>query len=442
MVYFIYHIKALFRFGKESIMSEKRKDNKGRILRDGESQRNDGRYMFRYTDISGERKAEYSWRLVEKDPHPKGKRKDISLREKEEKIRTEAEDFISYTSGKMNLNDLFDMYYKSKIKLGHVKKRTYSNYKMLWDKHISKRRQVNIPINSLRKHHFITMYQDMQDDYVGNGNIILLGKVICAVLNYAASEDFIRKNYAKGCIKELGIRSNAREALTLEEQGVFLKYVASSSVYREYYWLFVFMIETACRASEICGLTWNDIKLNTKMIKIDHQLLHSYYEKEENHFFVDAPKTFKSNRYVPMSQRAIESIVNQKELMFRRGLIKNHTVGDYHDFVFLTSQGKLMSVNTIERLLKRIVCGYNKKEKYDSEREGRDPKLLPNITPHILRHTGCTRMAESGMDQRTLQEIMGHSNLHLTMQVYNHVDISRMRSEIEKVDHLYLQHSI
>lgn len=66
--------------------------------------------------------------------------------------------------------------------------------------------------------------------------------------------------------------------------------------------------------------------------------------------------------------------------------------------------------------------------------EDREPELLPNITAHILRHTACTRMAEAGMDQRTLQEIMGHSNLAITMKVYNHVDDKRMRDEIEKFD--------
>ncbi len=59
---------------------------------------------------------------------------------------------------------------------------------------------------------------------------------------------------------------------------------------------------------------------------------------------------------------------------------------------------------------------------------------MPNITAHILRHTACTRMAEAGMDQRALQEIMGHSNLAITMKVYNQVEDKRMRDEIEKFD--------
>ena len=52
----------------------------------------------------------------------------------------------------------------------------------------------------------------------------------------------------------------------------------------------------------------------------------------------------------------------------------------------------------------------------------------------MLRHTGCTRAAENGMDPKTLQTIMGHGNLQTTMKVYNHVDDIRMRSEIEKID--------
>lgn len=63
-----------------------------------------------------------------------------------------------------------------------------------------------------------------------------------------------------------------------------------------------------------------------------------------------------------------------------------------------------------------------------------EPERLPNISTHILRHTACTRMAEKGMDQRTLQEIMGHQNLALTMKVYNHVDEKRMRDEMDKLD--------
>ncbi len=81
-----------------------------------------------------------------------------------------------------------------------------------------------------------------------------------------------------------------------------------------------------------------------------------------------------------------------------------------------------------------IVYDYNSIEVANAIMEDREPELLSNITAHILRHTACARMAESGMDQRTLQEIMGHSNLAITMKVYNHVDDKCMRDEIERFD--------
>ncbi|MCR5816547.1 MAG: integrase DNA-binding domain-containing protein [Ruminococcus sp.] len=64
-------------------MSEKRRDRKNRILKDGECQKRDGRYRFCYTDIAGNKKELYSWRLDKNDPHPEDKKKDLSLREKE-----------------------------------------------------------------------------------------------------------------------------------------------------------------------------------------------------------------------------------------------------------------------------------------------------------------------------------------------------------------------
>ena len=74
---------ALHFFERRDSMSEKRRDNRNRILREGEYQRTDGRYRFRYIDEDGKEKNVYSWRLDRNDPTPKGKKRELSLREKE-----------------------------------------------------------------------------------------------------------------------------------------------------------------------------------------------------------------------------------------------------------------------------------------------------------------------------------------------------------------------
>ena len=76
-------------------MSEKRRDNKNRILRNGESQRKDGRYAYKYTDATGKQQFVYSWKLEKTDKLPEGKRDCLSLREKEKQILRDLDDQIA-----------------------------------------------------------------------------------------------------------------------------------------------------------------------------------------------------------------------------------------------------------------------------------------------------------------------------------------------------------
>lgn len=84
--------------------------------------------------------------------------------------------------------------------------------------------------------------------------------------------------------------------------------------------------------------------------------------------------------------------------------------------------------------LGNIVKSYNSSEKILAEKEKREPQLLPHISAHILRHTACTRFAESGIDPKVLQSIMGHSDIGVTMNVYNHVDGERLVKEMQKIE--------
>ena len=98
-------------------MSEKRRDNKNRILRTGESQEADGRYRFRYTDSNGKRKSVYSWRLVATDSLPYGKRDNLPLREQEKTINRDLEDDILPDGGGLTVLQLSMMTYFGRIHL-------------------------------------------------------------------------------------------------------------------------------------------------------------------------------------------------------------------------------------------------------------------------------------------------------------------------------------
>ena len=105
-------------------------------------------------------------------------------------------------------------------------------------------------------------------------------------------------------------------------------------------------------------------------------------------------------------------------------------VDGYKDFVFSNRQNKPFITQTIGRILNRIVDDYNS----DIKKFGGTIEPLPHIHPHLLRHTSCSRMAEAGVDPRTLQDIMGHASMKITMELYNHVTDERLTKEIQKLN--------
>lgn len=118
-------------------------------------------------------------------------------------------------------------------------------------------------------------------------------------------------------------------------------------------------------------------------------------------------------------------------MLGRRG---DYELDGYSNFILLNSNQRPYHYKSFNYILYGIVKRYNQEEQETAKKEKRKPVLLPTISNHILRHTGCTRMAEAGMDVKVLQIIMGHSDPAITMKVYNHVDQERMKKEIKKME--------
>lgn len=115
-------------------MAEKRRDNKGRVLRAGESQRPDGKYEYKYVDSNGDRHSVYSWKLVATDKVPEGKQGGPSLREMEKQIQKDLEDnLLIYQTRKMTLNSFWDQYIELKKEL---KESTRTNYIYMYDNYV------------------------------------------------------------------------------------------------------------------------------------------------------------------------------------------------------------------------------------------------------------------------------------------------------------------
>lgn len=389
-------------------MSEKRKDSKGRLLRTGESQRKEGKYQYRYVDLKGERQTIYSWKLVPTDRVPVGKRDDTSLREKEEVINKKLEKGI-YDS-KITLNDMFDQYIiRKKYKGRSLNESTCGNYRGMWNKHIRSKREANKKVHEIKRNDIIAIYKGLQSEGVSYGTITFFNKLMNAVFNMALDDELILKNPVKRCINEICGNEKKRFALTRDQEEGLINF-AKENDYQMYLQI-VFLLDTMCRIGEYAGLTISDIDMKKRRINIDHQL--KFYKK----YSIAPPKSDCGNRTIPMSKRVykiVKEIINNKP--------KEFEVDGYTDFLFYSKRGNLTNCANFNSSLKVLVNNYNKSVKSDLK--------IEYISAHILRHTGCTRKAEDGMDLKVIQYLMGHSSSKITNDVYNHVNVDRVENNM------------
>jgi integrase len=398
-----------------------RKDHKGRNLKDGESQRADLRYQYRYTDNAGKRCTIYDWDLAD-------------LRIKEKQIQKDMDDNINTGGSKITFNQQFQKYIDTKPRLALS---TKNNYLDLWKNHIEKESLGNKKICDIVKSDLLLFYNGLVKKGFKNGTIQLFQNIMYPCFQLAVDDNIIRTNPAKDCMKEFSKNdAKKKEALTIDEQSRLINFVANSQYYSIYLPMITFMLSTACRCGETIGITWDDIDMKKKLISIDHQLI---YKKVDGciKFYVSTPKTETGQRTIPMTNELFEQLKKQREYQLILGVDHSYQVDGYKNFVFTTKGGKPMQPNCVNRFLANIVKTYNDEEKEKAKKEHRKPIELPSISAHTLRHTGCTRMAESGMDIKALQYIMGHATLSMTMDIYNHIDTTRVISEMQKVDGIF-----
>lgn len=400
------------------IYMEKR-DNKGRILKTGESQRRDGRYDYRYIDErTGKRVTVYSNDLAD-------------LREKEREIRRAMEDGLNTTSEakRATLNATFDHY----MSFLQIEESTRIGYLGLWNRHV-KDDIGRMRITDIKASHIKAFYADMTKEGYAWGTLKIIHGILCPLFEMAVEDDIILKNPAHGKLSGYGADPKERYALTVDEQERFLRYIKESSCYSKHLPLINFMIGTACRIGEVSGLTWDDLDMQDGEVMITHQLVYKNYG-DGCRFHKEDPKTEAGVRNIPMTKVVRHALSEQRLQQFHMGINRDVEVEGLKGFVFTSKNGMPLAPNAINNVLKNIVDSYNHREEKLAESRGAKPKSLPHVSNHILRHTGCTRMAESGMDPKVLQYIMGHADISITMDVYNHVSgMDRVKKEMQRMD--------
>lgn len=392
----------------------KRRDNKNRVLRNGESQTKDGRYMYKYLDSNGKPNYVYSWRLVQTDVTPQGKKDKPPLRDLIKTINRDLDDGIYSKGGEMTVLELVKKYVSQKTGVRH---NTEANY--------------NFVINVIAKEDFGKKRIDrvklsdakgwlikLQADGRGYSSIHTIRGVVRPAFQMAVDDDLLRKNPFEFQLATVVVNDSVtREAITRKQERQFLEFIKNDKHYCTYYDGMFILFKTGLRISEFCGLTIADIDLQEKKINVNHQL----QRKRNMEYVIEETKTNAGTRLVPMTDEVYECF---KRIIANRKKPKVEPMIDGKaGFLFLDKNDMPMVALHWEKYFQYALEKHNKIYR----------EQLPKITPHVCRHTFCSNMAKAGMNPKTLQKIMGHSDICVTLNTYTHLDFDDIQKEMQAV---------
>ncbi len=383
-----------------------RKDKKGKKLLTGESQRKDGRYMYRYADRSGKRKTIYANSLEE-------------LREKEQIVNKKG---VSADNENMTIVDMVESYYFLKPNL---KTTTARNNQTIFNiiKHADLGEMFVHDLKPIDlKKAIKDLYTKPQGEHhrpYSYGTISKVYGVIKHTFVLATEDEAIKKNPCNFALSDV-IKPERKEktALTRSQQANLLRFLQENPRFHKFYPTVLFLLETGLRSGEFLGLTQKDLDFTQRTVTIDHQL-----QKDRRRGpYIETPKSVKGYRTVPLSDRAIiaaKELLRQKQETGKDLIIDGRT-----GFINVTSRGKILVNSVLGHKFYVIQQAYN--EAYPNDK-------IEQLSPHILRHTFCTNMLQRGMNPKALQYLMGHSSLEMTVNHYGHETAEHAKEEFDRI---------
>ena len=397
-------------------MAGRRRDSKHRVLRRGESIRADGKYQFKY-HVNGIPHFVYSWRLEPTDKLPAGKKPCLSLRELEKQIGYDLDSLSDPTGKNMTVEELVERYLSTKT---GVKPNTLANYKFV--KNLMKKEPFNgKKISQVKTSDAKLFLIKLQQDGRRYSTIKTVRGVLRPAFQMAVDDDVLRKNPFGFELATVVVNDSVtREAITRKQMRQFLKFVHDDNVYCKYYEVVYILFHTGMRISEFCGLTLKDLDMKNRIINIDHQLQRT----SDMRLVIESTKTKAGTRKLPMSEdvfRCFQAIIEDREAPRYERVVDGYT-----GFLFTDKEGLPLVAMHWEHRFNHMVKRYN--DIYRVQ--------MPNITPHVCRHTYCSNMAKSGMNPKTLQYLMGHSDIGVTLNTYTHLGLEDAVDELKRVEEL------
>lgn len=298
----------------------------------------------------------------------------------------------------------------NKYKKNSVKENTYDQYESVIRVHLIPEFG-DIKLVDLKENQLQTFYNRLFANGTSARTIQIINVVFSSALKKAIKNRLIMYNVCEA-VEMPKLTKKERRVLTKEEQKQLLKELKKDDQGAMY----IFALFTGMRRGEVLALTWDDVNLEDATIRVNKTLnrVKTYVNSgDKTKLIVGEPKTKTSNRIIPIVDILIPLLKEQRE--------RTHLNNELN-LVFPSDVGSYIEPGNYNRKFYKII-----------KRAG-----LPKANPHSLRHSFATRALEAGVDIKTTQELLGHSSISITADLYTHSLMDHKRKELSKLESVLL----
>ena len=298
-----------------------------------------------------------------------------------------------------------------------VKPKTFDQYETILRVHVIPAFGTVLLVD-LKTDHIQRLINRMYDNGSSRRTIEVVKMVLQAALKQARKNKLVYENVCDGVVlPRKGVKKI--RVLTVEEQQKLVEKLKINYIGRG----LLFALYTGMRKGEVLALKWEDYDKEQKTISVSKALgrVRTYSaDSNKTELMVSSPKTETSIRVIPLIDKAVELLEYHRQCQEEYAAM----VGDFYldnDLIFSSNTGSYMDPGNFNRKLSKIT----------------DELSMERLSPHVLRHSFATRGLEADVSLKAMQELLGHSSIMVTGNIYTHVLTEQKKKEIMKLNDVF-----
>ena len=308
------------------------------------------------------------------------------------------------------------------IKKRDIKPTTFARYESVYRTHIEGSEIANIPLYKLKLNNIQAYYNKLLDNGTPIATIKQINSKLKTCLDSAEKNNYIEKNYCKLVEIPTDTKDKKIEVFSVDQQKQFAETVKGHKLEL----LFLTALCTGLRIGEISGLKWSDIDFDNHTLTVNRTVERvALFDKDgKRHYetIEQTPKTSNGFRTVPIVSYIFNSLLEHK---VQQDAIKREIPNfNEYDLVFCDKKGYYLNPNSITGAFHRI---QNKMNIPKDE----------HIKFHGLRKTFATRLFEKGVPPKTVQTLLGHSDIEITLNIYTQVMENKKVEAINELESIF-----